>query len=117
MNNIQTAIEEKNAKSFWEFMRGFKGKKQENNISGNEWVQHFVSIFQMEGFDEKEYEENSEIKVESEKNLGTLDIFTSDEILRAVNKLKNRKAPGEDEFTGEFFKEIIKNEPFLELFV
>ena len=93
-----------NAKVFWSTLKknsSPKTRKQEIQIE--DWYSHFKDLFQnseMNDFIEIQEDNHNT----DELTAGILDSpITADEIYDAINKLKNSKAPGEDNLIPEFF--------------
>ena len=107
--------------AFWKTIRHLQNKGSSgNNISKNQWLCHFKNIYSNDQVFDSEYEYVSEC--ESPDNSCYTDIdrlvldspITEQEILNAINHLKNGKAAGPDHVIIEMLKcSRIEIMPFL----
>jgi hypothetical protein len=70
---------------------------QINNIKTEQWTKHYKELWYNP-------EQPTYIKTEIERRKGEVDPITIEELEEALNKLKNRKAPGPDNLNVELFK-------------
>eukprot|EP00745_Piridium_sociabile_P043608 TRINITY_DN8944_c0_g1_i10.p1 TRINITY_DN8944_c0_g1~~TRINITY_DN8944_c0_g1_i10.p1 ORF type:complete len:1137 (-),score=123.12 TRINITY_DN8944_c0_g1_i10:208-3198(-) len=101
LNSLLSSVQ--NPNKFWNEIRKYKRKNVvTNNISEDDWIRHFKSVFN-EGFvnDESPFSDvMDDIKYDS-----TLDGEISErEILKAIKKMKNGKAAGNDCVLAEMLK-------------
>ena len=109
-------VEESNPKEYWKLIKELREKEQNNTICNPE---NFNLYFEKLYSQNKEYnQEKQEIEDFVQKTLNKIsDLnkepnFTSDELKKAINKLKNNKAAGPDRIPSEILKaspEIILN--------
>ncbi|KAI5739178.1 hypothetical protein M8J77_015968 [Diaphorina citri] len=92
----------KNAAQFWEVIRKVKPMKDTNCISIENWEKHLRSTH--------ECEDESRAKIELLLYDASREYFDKDitieELARAMKKMKNKKAPGPDEVSNEFIKNL-----------
>ena len=98
----------------WRAIKRFRGRASgEVGISPRNWLAHFEMVFGGGVWDA------GRITVERELTLLTIpqldDAITRSEINKAINSLKNNKAPGYDGLPGEIFKAAIKLDMFSEI--
>jgi hypothetical protein len=99
LNELLTSVNSQ--KDFWKTVHKISKKKSQpsNDISIQEWFQHFKSILEK---DEHDLIENCIVE-DSED--GELDRpILKEEVLLAIRKLKSSKSAGPDGLIGEFFK-------------
>ena len=88
--------------AFWQNMCKISKNKYQphNSISEKEWFNHFQKVLEQDNYDE-----DSDVDFEHCKS----DVYydrpiTREEVLLAIQRLKNGKAAGPDGIIGEFFK-------------
>jgi len=93
-----------NAKTFWRLIRSLNAKPfVVPNISKDEWVQHFKLIFS--NVCELQLYDDSSPAITPELDITYVETeITMDEIVNAIQNLKNGKAPGTDNILGEMLK-------------
>ena len=91
----------KDQKCFWETLHSISKRKPQpsNNITIEEWFDHFKNVL------EKEIDEEEEADLDSDNGDDVLDRpISREEVLLAIRKLKNNKAAGPDGIIGEMLK-------------
>ena len=98
-----------NSKEFWSEVRKYRANKRltKNNISLQEWINYFDKVLN-EGVeigpnDEAEAGQNNDEDVDSSIEVLDADI-TTEEVSKAINKMKNNKAAGPDGIVAELIK-------------
>ena len=93
----------KDQQEFWKAVRSVSNKKFQcsNSISMEQWYVHFKGIL------DKEVEANANETISEDDYNEDLDrLISKEEIIFAIGKLKNSKAPGQDGLISEFFKHL-----------
>ena len=80
-------------------------REEVRKISAEEWKNHFAGVFEVERGRNHPEEWSVHPDLSTEDEILDKEI-TSDEVGRAIRKLKNRKSPGADGLGGEFIKSI-----------
>lgn len=90
-----------NQKEFWDVVHrtSFKRKQVRNNISVDVWFNHFQALLQ-KTVNNAQNDEVLDEEIYSNMNRP----ISKEEVLLALNKLKNRKAAGPDGIIGELLK-------------
>ena len=100
LNNLMQSVSDQQA--FWQNMRKIpKNKYQPHNpISEKEWFNHFQKVLEQDNYNEDSDDdfENCERDVYYDRPI------TREEVLLAIQKLKNGKAAGPDGIIGELLK-------------
>ena len=99
---IITAVGNQN--TFWKQIKSVFRKKaqQKHNISVDDWYEHFKFVLEKNDNDDFANDDVNEVQ-----NMYIDDLdkpISKDEVLNAINKLKNQKAAGPDGMIGEFLK-------------
>ncbi|MCG7875884.1 MAG: reverse transcriptase family protein [Candidatus Thiodiazotropha endolucinida] len=104
-------------KEYWKFLNSLKNKKTSENPSLSEFYDYFKNAYSGDTDNDLDgdgssnsYQSDPEISNECLNQP-----FTSDEIKRCINKLKNSKASGDDEILNEYLK--ITKECMLPIYV
>ena len=88
--------------AFWQNMRKISKNKYQphNSISEKEWFNHFQKVLEQDNYDEDSDDdfENCESDVYYDRPI------IREEVLLAIQRLRNGKAAGPDGIIGEFFK-------------
>ena len=101
-NKLVTALTSQN--DFWQKMKLIlrKKSKQKNNISLDGWYKHFKGVLEKDDIDDVDMNDDDHVTNEYIEDLDKP--ISKDEILKAMQKLKNNKASGPDGLIGEFYK-------------
>lgn len=97
---------------FWEAIKEFRArrKRKGEGIRKKEWLEHFKKLLDgigERGEEEKKEEEEREEGKEGEEGVEELDKeITIEEVQRALGKMRNGKAEGEDGIVAEFLKNL-----------
>ena len=96
------------SKSFWGIIRSINRKEFiYNDITVEEWHDHFYSVFNDTGEVNREEEEAEELNDEIEDTMLSSSI-SREEVLAGIKHLKNGKSAGADKITGEMLKNANK---------
>ena len=110
LTKLQENVDDPNI--FWGTVQSVRAQKQQiPSISKSDWFNHFSDVFSSNDSNNLE-----DIDVEEDEIVNdTLDgPITRNEIIKALNSLKNNKAAGPDGIIGEFYKHSGENLiPFL----
>ena len=90
-------------RAFWKTVNKMGGRKikQKNNISLQKWHDHFKSILDQQ----EDIEDVENLNSNSAENIDTLDDpISREEVLKAIHKLRCKKAAGTDGIIAELFK-------------
>ena len=100
LNNLMQSVSDQQA--FWQNIRKFSKNKYQpyNSISEQDWFNHFQKVLEQDNQDQDSDDdfENCESDVYYDRPI------TREEVLLAIQRLKNGKAAGPDGITGELFK-------------
>lgn len=90
-------------KEYWKFLNSLKNKGKSEMPPLNKFFEYFKNVFSSEYENEVNDMDLSDINFENSTECLNCP-FTSHEIDRCINKLKNSKSPGRDEILNEYIK-------------
>ena len=109
-------------KQFWNYMRNISKQRSQprNNIDANTWFTHFRGLLE----DEQQQRDNDNVGLcddedcnDNNDNYVLNRPISLEEVLIALNRLKNRKAAGPDGIIGEMLKNASKSNLVLDFLV
>ena len=120
LNNLMVSLN-KSSSCFWREIRSIlkPRNKVKNNIALNDWYLYFKNVCQLCTSQPLILTEDCVVYISDEHELGLLNSpITADEVLKVINRLKFKKAPGSDLVLNEmiFYSRDVISDTLLNIF-